>query len=713
LLVSTLVARKTEFVSIIFWLSLCLLALLGVSKLALDADYSTYFAKDAPLFTAFKRYQDEFSRQNELVLLLEANPGEIFPLQDNAFSRFKAGLIKLPVVDEINGYGQHELASAAALSYKSKPKHMAFISSDSRSVLLSLTFKPEAINGAKALLNTLSGVKTYVDEFTVGPDREFSAYYSGALTLNWQYVTVLKHDLLWFIPGLAIIFTLMLWLVIRERMWLLGISISSVVTLSLTLGLAGWGGFTLAAISGFIPVVVVSLSVAYAVHLYFGWRNAIDEGGSESEALAHSLEINIRPLFWGSLTTAMGFSLLALSPSPPIQDFGKLVAFAVIVNFLVNLTVLVPFAKRAHAKALSVKVNTGILCRIQALSWRYKRSILGLGTLLSLLAIYSVSGLKFDDDAMNYFPESNMFSQSKLKMEQDFNGVNQIYYVIDTDTSIAEREYVSKVNQFNRFLRSQEEVLEVNSITDWIRLYGIGANQLKRLLDEPSVMNSAVKHLINKEGTASVVTVDLIPMTAAELISFEAKIADWNRQHSSEISIGQGLSQSLIFAHLSLSNARTMLYSFAAALFFLLLIVSLLKRSFKLGLLALTMNLLPLIWVFGIWQWLGGGLSLGSAIVMGMMLGIIIDDSLHLLLKVNENQPNSLDYIPRILLSVMPAVAFTSLLLFIGFSLGLASDFLPIVELSFLSMLIVFFAFIFDLLLLPILFKLIIGGWHE
>ncbi|MEC4726948.1 MMPL family transporter [Shewanella sp. D64] len=719
MLKSCLLTRKAEQISAIFWLFLCLIALFGFSKLRLDADYSAYFSKGDPLYNAFKQYQSEFFKQDELILLLEAAPGITFPLGDNTFSQLKSGLLKLSAIEEVNGYSPDASSSRLPLSYKTKPSHMGFLSSDAQAVLVAVSFKPNAIKGTKALLASVLSVKDYIDELDINRTQPFHVYYSGPLALNWQYAAVLKHDLSWFIPSLALTFSLMLLLVIRERMWLFGIGVSSLITLVLTVGLAGWGGFTLAAISGFIPVVVVSLSVAYAVHLYFGWRNAIDQGESEPEALAYSLRVNIQPLFWGALTTAMGFSLLALSPSPPIQDFGKLVAFAVMVNFLVNLTVLLPFAKRASVVTVSLKVQTRFFAAIDQICWRYKRSVLGGGLLISLLAIYSVSGLKFDDDALNYFPEFNLFNQSKLKMEQHFNGVNQLYYVVDSaanslgEQGVAQRDYVSKINLFSRFLRLQDEVLKVSSIVDWIRLYGIGPSRLNLLLNDASVMDSKVKHLINQDGNASVVTVDLIPMTAAELIAFEAKVADWNRQNVSEVSIEQGLSQGLIFAHLSLSNARTMLASFAAALLFLLLIVSLLKTSFKLGLLALAMNLLPLIWVFGLWQWLGGSLSLGSAVVMGMMLGIIIDDSLHLLLKVNDKASDKLNVISRTLTSVMPAVAFTSLLLFFGFALGLSSDFFPIVELSFLSMLIVALAFMFDLLWLPILYKLIIGGWYE
>ncbi|MBW8182381.1 efflux RND transporter permease subunit [Shewanella nanhaiensis] len=723
MLASILMARKTEYVSVAFWIALCLLASIGVSRLALDADYSAYFAKDDPLYTEFKDFQHKFSRQDELILLLETGPENTFPLKDDSISRFKAGLSELPAVNRVDGYNPNEFESATslALSHKAKSVNIGFISPDANAVILSVSFNVEAVKGTKALLESVSSVNRYIEQFDIDFAPPFQVYYSGALALNWQYISVLKHDLFWFIPGLAIMFSLMLLLVVREKMWLLGIATSSLITMFLTLGLAGWGGFILAAISGFIPVVIVSLCVAYAVHLFFGWRNALDEGVDEQKALQQSLSINIKPLFWGALTTAMGFTLLVFSPSPPIQDFGKLVAFAVMVNFLVNLTILIPIAKRAIPMACSQKVNRGFFARIQVVSWHYRTLFLGSGLLLSLLAIYSVSSLKFDDDAMNYFPDSNLFSQSKLKMEQHFNGVNQLYYVVASQekethkpfdgVGIAQQDYVSRINQFSRFLRKQEEVLQVHSIVDWIRFYGLGSNRLNQVLSAPVQINAQASRLINADASASVVTVDLIPMTAAELISFEEKVAEWELQNDSEISIGQGLSQSIIFAHLSLSNAKTMLYSFGCALLFLLLIVTLLKGSFKLGGLALAMNLLPLIWVFGLWQWLGGGLSLGSAVVMGMMLGIIIDDSLHLLLKVDERECGK--GLSKTFTSVMPAVAFTSLLLLLGFALGLSSDFFPIVELSFLSMLIVAFAFLFDLIMLPMLMILIAGGEHD
>ena len=120
--------------------------------------------------------------------------------------------------------------------------------------------------------------------------------------------------------------------------------------------------------------------------------------------------------------------------------------------------------------------------------------------------------------------------------------------------------------------------------------------------------------------------------------------------------------------------------------------------------------MLPLVLVFGFWQFIGGSLSLGCAVVMGMILGIIIDDSLHLLLKVSEGESSEIGSTLNGFREVMPAITFTSILLVLGFSLGLNSDFFPIIELSFLSLLTIFIAWLFDFIVLPVCYRLAMRG---
>jgi predicted RND superfamily exporter protein len=170
-------------------------------------------------------------------------------------------------------------------------------------------------------------------------------YYTAELALNWQYTEVIKHDLMWFLPGLIVLLGTMLLFIVSEQWWIAGITFSSLVTLRCTIGLASWANFTLTAISGFVAVIIVILNVAYSIHLYFDWRHnfmaLIDQWDNKRQAtaetaviisldakyiasasLVYSIKRNFHSLLWGAVTTAFGFILLRFSPSPAIQDFG-------------------------------------------------------------------------------------------------------------------------------------------------------------------------------------------------------------------------------------------------------------------------------------------------------------------------------------------------------------------------------------------------------
>ncbi|WP_394131156.1 hypothetical protein [Shewanella maritima] len=209
---------------------------------------------------------------------------------------------------------------------------------------------------------------------------------------------------------------------------------------------------------------------------------------------------------------------------------------------------------------------------------------------------------------------------------------------------------------------------------------------------------------------ASLLSVYLKPMNASELLAFETKTETWLAANS-PLEVSEAVSHQLMFAHLGRDNAKTMLISFALALVVLALIVTLIKRSWSLGLIALMLNFLPLLWVFGLWSWLGGHLSLGSTIVLGIMLGIIVDDSLHLMLRLpsvksGTDFKTSTDFI-RPYTNVMSVVTFTTVTLVLGFSIGLGSDFLPILQLSLLSCMVIALAWLFDVLLLPVFYRML------
>ena len=716
---SYLISPSATRFSSLFWLLLCVVASLGLGQLKFATDYTSYFSEQDLRFNQFQNFQREFAQDDKLVVILESRKNDDIKKHLPFIEHITSALATLSFVKDVGGFKRsyfEALSTALPISNKPHPALKEFVAVDDSAVLLTISFNQAG--PASQFLIELNSIRALIDEYIEQNDADFNVYYSGELALNWQYAEVIKHDLIWFLPALVVLLCIMLWLIVPEKWWIAGIATSSLITLICTLGLAGWMHFTIAAISGFVPVIIIVLNVAYSMHLYFDWRSScasesnIKTTQRDFNGLIHSMKHNIKPLLWGSITTAFGFILLRFSPSPPIQDFGAMVAFAVLLSFFANYSIVMSFARLARFNAKKIS-KLSILCQtLNDLGWRYRRPMLTMVGILTLLATVSLSQLRFDDDAANYFPNDNPFSVSKLVMEKKFSGINQLNFVADTNSAlgITEASYIQKINQFSRFLTEQDEVLSVTNLVDWLKWSGVGQSQFKQILNDNTTQALGVEKLINQDSSASLLQVNLVPMKSSALINFEHKVMNYLQSNGLNTFISPPLSQQLVFAHLSRDNAWTMLSSFLAALFLLLVLLIFLKRSFKLALLGLLANLIPLVLVFGFWQFIGGSLSLGCAVVMGMILGIIIDDSLHLLLKVSEHKTTSFNPGFVGFRAVMPAITFTSILLVLGFSLGLNSDFFPIVELSFLSLSTISIAWLFDFIVLPVCYRLAMGG---
>ena len=168
-----------------------------------------------------------------------------------------------------------------------------------------------------------------------------------------------------------------------------------------------------------------------------------------------------------------------------------------------------------------------------------------------------------------------------------------------------------------------------------------------------------------------------------------------------------GIGPDLIFAHLGQRNAYSMFVSLAIALGGIGLLVGLMFRSAGLAGLGLVCNLLPLVLIYALWFAAGGYISLGAAVVLGMIMGVIVDDTLHILVKFRYLLAQGVaDPVQQLGHQVLPAVIITSVTLVAGLLIGTLSDFRPLRELSLLSAAVIAAALLVDAVLLPAMLML-------
>ncbi|OED41745.1 hypothetical protein AB833_08975 [Chromatiales bacterium (ex Bugula neritina AB1)] len=231
-----------------------------------------------------------------------------------------------------------------------------------------------------------------------------------------------------------------------------------------------------------------------------------------------------------------------------------------------------------------------------------------------------------------------------------------------------------------------------------------------------ALKSAGMQRLVSSDFSAQIVTVSMKSAPASVLLDFDARAREELDQYNDIAVYEGGLGSDLVFARLGHRNATSMFATLTLALAAITVLLGVFFKSWKLCVTGLVCNAMPLIIVYGIWAIAGGYNSLGCAVVMGMIMGIIVDDTVHLLYRyrMQENSQTTRVAVSRarqqqvtnMLADTAPALLVSSISLIAGLAVGMFSDFRPIRELAVLSLAVIFVATLTDLLLLPALLGL-------
>jgi predicted RND superfamily exporter protein len=208
---------------------------------------------------------------------------------------------------------------------------------------------------------------------------------------------------------------------------------------------------------------------------------------------------------------------------------------------------------------------------------------------------------------------------------------------------------------------------------------------------------------ISKSSTQVVVTLD--DMTTKELRSWVARAENYLAEtHNTNLT---AVGPTVMFAYISERNIESMLIGTLIAVFLISGVILIALRDIQLGLISLIPNLLPAALAFGVWGALVGQVNMAVAVVAGMALGVVVDDSVHFLTKYQiarrELKLTARDAVISAFNGVGTALVVTTLILVAGFAILAQSSFGVNSYMAMLTAIALVIALIADLTLLPAL----------
>ena len=250
------------------------------------------------------------------------------------------------------------------------------------------------------------------------------------------------------------IFLLMLYF-FRSALLVIAPMLVAMATVIVSMGLLIGFGFTVHIMSSMIPIFLMPIAVVDSVHIMseFADRYRPDKDAKAviSEVVGHLYT----PMLFTSLTSAVGFLSLLLTPIPPVQIFGAFVAFGILLAFLLTILLIPAYIVRLSPGALERLASESktahtetplarMLRRLGRFSMRRGKLITGVAVLFIAVSIAGISRIEINDNPVRWFKASHPIRVADTVLNEHFAGTYDAFFVLTHSDTKATEGFISE-----------------------------------------------------------------------------------------------------------------------------------------------------------------------------------------------------------------------------------------------------------------------------
>lgn len=729
---------------------LVLLISSGIRYLHFDFSYRIWFLESNPKLKLFDRFEKTFGNDETGLIFVHSKNGIFRAEAIQVIHELTDDLWKAPEVirvDSIVNYNyiyalEDEIFIEPFININ-KTKDLKYLENrfsvsttdpvmknylinekgDTAAIYVSL--KPN-IGGTPDYELIVKGLRSVLKKYEKYNDFEF--YLNGSAPMNYAFREASDHDIETLVPFVLLITLLFLWLSLRS---VSGVILATVVISSVvisTLGSSGWLNITFNNITGIVTQILIAITLSVSVHLLVTFHQFLGKGLSKLEALKLTLEKNLGPTFFTSMTTMIGFFSFTASDIPPISSLGVLAgigtAFSWIFGYLILMPLLYLLPIKANHKVLKnekLEASPRAIKFIQFLS-QYKKIILLFSGVIAVVFFYLTLKVEVNSDPNDYFSEDYSLSQSTKFGEEHIGSVTMLEILIDThkEEGVKEHGFLVKLDELNQWLNQSEFVNKTVSIIDIFKKMNQVLNQNKEdqyqisqenlvlaqqlfmySMNLPQGMDLNNRISVKNDATRVTVMVNIHDSTTI------SQMVESINNKMKELQL-DGFVTGKFYLYSSLNDhvVSSFLFSISLAIVFIGIIMIIWLRSFKLGILSLLPNAFPLVIGGAVVEMFGKNLNIGTMVIGSICFGIAVDDTIHFLANFNKHKNEGLtaqESVAKVMTYTAPSLIITTVVLVFSFSVFVLAQFVPNRDFGLFTSLILSFALLADLVLLPTL----------
>ncbi len=501
-----------------------------------------------------------------------------------------------------------------------------------------------------------------------------------------------------------------------------------------TFGLLGLFHYEITVLTAIVPSLVIVIGIPNCIFLTNKYQQEYRTHGNKARALQRVITKVGTATLMTNLTTAAGFATFIITNSELLKEFGIVSSLSIVALFFLCLIIIPiyysyqPPPKDKHLEHLNRNYTKTFMAWIEKTVRYNRRHVYVVAIFLFVISTIGAFKIKTSGSLIEDMPKKTGFYEDILFFEKEFNGVMPLEITVDTERKkgVMKLSTLTKMNELQTAIEEIPELSKPISILNLVKYskqayyngnpdyYDLPTPQEQTFIlsyaknGAKDSKKNLMKSYVDSTGQVARITTFMKDIGTGNMSKIENKL--WSKintifpkDHFKVVMTGKAL----VFE----KGTKYLLDNLVSSLLFAVFLISLLMvfmfRSFKMVVVSLIPNLLPLMITAGLMGYFGIPLKPSTILVFSIAFGLSVDDTIHFLAQYRQELTRNNWKIKKSVYATIKesgiSMFYTSVVLFAGFSVFMLSDFGGTVALGGLIAITLAFGMLSNLMLLPCL----------
>jgi hypothetical protein len=497
-------------------------------------------------------------------------------------------------------------------------------------------------------------------------------------------------------------------------------------------GFLGLLRYEITVLTALVPTLMIVIGIPNCIFLTNKYHQECRIHGNQAKALVRVITKVGTPTLITNLTTSFGFATFIVTNNELLKEFGVVTSINIIALFFLCLFVIpvaysyMSIPKERHLDHLERSYAVSFLNWIQK-TIKSKRTIVYI-VAISLLAsgVFGIFKMRISGSLIEDMPKKAAFYEDIVFFEKEFDGIMPIEIMIDTKRKkgVMKLTTLKRMDELQQTIDSIPELSKPISIVNLVKyskqayynnnpdFYELPSSQEQAFIlsfAKNSMKNSKeniMKSYVDETGQYTRITTfikdDGINNLDVIESKLQTKIDELFPKERYTVSI---TGKAVVFQKGTKYLLDNLLQSLLLSVFITALLIAFMFRSFKMIVVALVPNLLPLLMTAGIMGYFNIPLKPSTILVFGIAFGLSVDDTIRFLAEYRQALTRNNWKIKKSVFATINesglSMFYTSVVLFSGFSVFMLSSFGGTIALGGLVSITLLFGMLSNLVLLP------------